>query len=81
MKSMMITLKSIEDVKLFINEVNKLSCDADLTSGRYVIDAKSIMGIFSLDLANSIKLDVHCKEEDVASVDAFFSAIAKFESK
>ena len=80
MKSMMITLKSIEDVKIFINEVNKLSCDADLTSGRYVIDAKSIMGIFSLDLANAIKLDVQCKEED-NNVKSFFDAIAKFEAK
>lgn len=80
MKSMMISLKSIEDVKVFINEVNKLSCDADLSSGRYVIDAKSIMGIFSLDLANAIKLDVHCKDEDADSVDAFFAAIAKFEA-
>lgn len=80
MKSMMISLKSIEDVKVFINEVNKLSCDADLTSGRYVIDAKSIMGIFSLDLANAIKLDVHCKDEDADSVAAFFAAIAKFEA-
>lgn len=80
MKSMMILLKSIEDVKIFINEVNKLPCDADLTSGRYVIDAKSIMGIFSLDLANAIRLDVHCKEED-ASIDAFFKAIARFEAK
>ena len=79
MKSMMITLKSIEDVKVFINEVNKLSCDADLTSGRYVIDAKSIMGIFSLDLANAIKLDVHCKEED-SNVKAFFDAVKRFEA-
>jgi phosphotransferase system HPr-like phosphotransfer protein len=39
--------------------VNKYDFDVDLTSGRYVVDAKSIMGIFSLDLAKPIKVDVH----------------------
>ena len=81
MKTINITLNSIDKVKSFVNDITKFDVDFDLISGRYVIDAKSIMGIFSLDLANSIKLDVHCKEEDAASVDAFFSAIAKFESK
>ena len=81
MKSFNIMLDSIIKVKSFVNIVAKCDYEVDLTLGRYVVDAKSIMGIFSLDLANSIKLDVHCKEEDTASVDAFFSAIAKFESK
>ncbi len=59
MKSFNISLKSITDVKDFVNIVNKYDFDIDLTSGRYVVDAKSIMGIFSLDLCKPIKVDVH----------------------
>ena len=50
MKNFNIMLHSINDVKTFVNSVNKYDFDVDLTSGRYVVDAKSIMGIFSLDL-------------------------------
>ena len=59
MKSFNIALKSINDVKDFVNTVNKYDFDVDLTSGRYVVDAKSIMGIFSLDLSKPIKVEVH----------------------
>lgn len=59
MKSFNIMLKSINDVKDFVNTVNKYSFDVDLTSGRYVVDAKSIMGIFSLDLSKPIKVAAH----------------------
>jgi phosphocarrier protein HPr len=58
MKSFNISLKSINDVKEFVNFVNKYDFDVDLTSGRYVVDAKSIMGIFSLDLSRPIKIEV-----------------------
>ena len=50
MKTVQISLNSIDKVKAFVNEIGKLDHDFDLVSGRYVIDAKSIMGIFSLDL-------------------------------
>lgn len=59
MKSFNISLRSINDVKDFVNTVNKYDFDVDLTSGRYVVDAKSIMGIFSLDLSKPIKVEVH----------------------
>jgi len=52
-------LKSINDVKDFVNIVNKYDFDVDLTSGRYIVDAKSIMGIFSLDLSKPIKVEAH----------------------
>ncbi len=68
MASFTILLSSINDVKNFVNIVNKYSCDVDLTSGRYVVDAKSIMGIFSLDLTKPIKIDIH-SENDQALVD------------
>ena len=63
MKSVKISLNSIDKVKAFVNEVTKFESDFDLVSGRYVIDAKSIMGIFSLDLSKPIDLNVHAEEE------------------
>lgn len=65
MKTFNILLKSINDVKDFVNIVNKYDFDVDLTSGRYIVDAKSIMGIFSLDLSKPIKVEVHGENPDV----------------
>jgi phosphotransferase system HPr-like phosphotransfer protein len=59
MKTVQISLNSIDKVKTFVNTVTKFDCDFDLISGRYVIDAKSIMGIFSLDLSKPIDLTIH----------------------
>lgn len=59
MKTVTISLNSIDKVKSFVNDVTKFDTDFDLVSGRYVIDAKSIMGIFSLDLSNPINLNIH----------------------
>ena len=64
MRSFEILLSSINDIKVFVNIVNKYEFDVDLTSGRYVVDAKSIMGIFSLDLSKPIKVDVHSDDAD-----------------
>ncbi|MDW7655546.1 MAG: HPr family phosphocarrier protein [Bacillota bacterium] len=52
-------LKSINDVKEFVRIVNEFPYDVDLASGRYIVDAKSIMGIFSLDLARPIEVEIH----------------------
>lgn len=59
MKRINVSLNSIEKVKTFVNDINRFDCDFDLVSGRYVIDAKSIMGIFSLDLSKPIELIIH----------------------
>ncbi len=64
MKTFNIQLNSINDVKLFVNTVSSYSCDIDLTSGRYVVDAKSIMGIFSLDLSKPIKVEIFSDDCD-----------------
>ena len=64
MKTVQICLNSIEKVKSFVNEITKFDTDFDLVSGRYVIDAKSIMGIFSLDLAKPIELKIHSDEDE-----------------
>lgn len=59
MTTVNICLDSIDKVKSFVNEITKFDSDFDLISGRYVIDAKSIMGIFSLDLSKPIELTIH----------------------
>ena len=63
MKTVKICLNSIEKVKSFVNDITMFDVDLDLVSGRYVIDAKSIMGIFSLDLSKPIDLNIHAEEE------------------
>ena len=62
MKTVKISLNSIDKVKSFVNDITKFESDFDLVSGRYVIDAKSIMGIFSLDLSKPIELNIHADE-------------------
>lgn len=68
MKSVQICLNSIDKVKSFVNDISKFDCDFDLVSGRYVIDAKSIMGIFSLDLSKPIDLNIHTDGADLENV-------------
>ena len=65
MKTFDILINSINDVKNFVNIVNRYSFDIDLVSGRYVVDAKSIMGIFSLDLSNTIKVEAHTEDDQI----------------
>lgn len=69
MKTVTISLNSIDKVKSFVNEITKFDNDFDLVSGRYVIDAKSIMGIFSLDLSKPINLNIHADENLAAILD------------
>ena len=61
MKALMVSLNSIDKVKAFCNEIAKFDAEFDLISGRYVIDAKSIMGIFSLDISKPIELNIHAE--------------------
>ena len=61
MKTVKISLNSIDKVKSFVNDLTKFDTDFDLISGRYVIDAKSIMCIFSLDLSRPIDLNIHAE--------------------
>lgn len=69
MKTVKISLNSIDKVKSFVNTISQFDSDFDLISGRYVIDAKSIMGIFSLDLSQDIDLTIHA-ENDAEIVEA-----------
>lgn len=74
MKNVKISLNSIDKVKAFVNDVSKFDTDFDLVSGRYVIDAKSIMGIFSLDLSKPIELNIH----DDDSIDDIMKVIEPY---
>jgi len=64
-----ISLNSITDVKNFVNIVNKYSCDIELKSGKYIVDAKSIMGILSLDLSKPIKIEFNCDNSEQINED------------
>ena len=68
MKTVQISLNSIDKVKSFVNDISKFDFDFDLVSGRYVLDAKSIMGIFSLDLSKPIDLNIHTDGSDLENV-------------
>lgn len=68
MKTIKICLNSIDKVKAFVNDITKFDTDFDLVSGRYVIDAKSIMGIFSLDLSKPIDLCIHADESTITPI-------------
>ena len=63
MKTVRVCLDSIDKEKGFVNDISRFNTDFDLISGRYVIDAKSIMGIFSLDLSKPIELTIHESDE------------------
>ncbi|MBQ9986287.1 MAG: HPr family phosphocarrier protein [Oscillospiraceae bacterium] len=64
MYSFKIALSSINEVKTFVNAACSQMCDIDIVSGRYVIDAKSIMGIFSIDLTKPVTVNVNGTEEE-----------------
>ena len=68
MKTVKISLNSIDKVKTFVNEINRFEAEFDLVSGRYVIDAKSIMGIFSLDISKPIDLNIHTDGEQLDEI-------------
>lgn len=59
MTKALIRLKSIDDVKEFVRKTNEQNCDVDLSLGKYTVDGKSIMGIFSLDLSRDIEMTLH----------------------
>lgn len=68
MKTIKISLNSIDKVKTFVNEINRFEAEFDLVSGRYVIDAKSIMGIFSLDISKPIDLNIHTDGDNLDEI-------------
>ncbi|MGN0606310.1 MAG: HPr family phosphocarrier protein [Oscillospiraceae bacterium] len=58
-----IKLNTIDDVKKLVSDITEFECDFEIISGRFVVDAKSIMGIFSLDLSKKLMLVIHSDDE------------------
>ncbi len=77
MRTVQIKLDSIDKVKDFVRVITLFDNDFDMRSGRYTIDAKSILGIFSLDLSKPIELDIYGDEP----LDKVQEAIKPFLSK
>lgn len=75
MKTAKIRLSTIADVREFVGDIAAFDGDVDLSSGRYIVDGKSIMGIFSLDLLSPIQLTVHADDK---LADELLGKIAKF---
>ena len=73
MQKVQITLGSIQDIRKFVNEVTLLGYEVDLEQGRYIVDAKSIMGIFALDTLSPINVVAHTDNADefLASIKDF----------
>lgn len=68
-----IKLETINDVKMFVNTVSRFDFEADLVQGRYAVDAKSIMGIFSLDLSQELTIHIHSENcvDFLEAIDSF----------
>ena len=64
MKKIPIALSTIEQVKTFVNDVTPFAYAMDISSDRYNVNAKSIMGLFSLDLAKPLELTIHADESE-----------------
>ena len=67
MQTTQIKLSTIEDVRNFVSTLAKYNIDLDLKSGRYTVDARSLMGIFSLDLLKAIDFIIHSDDEKTIS--------------
>lgn len=75
MRDMVILLNSIDKVKKFVSITTKFEAEMDLINGRYTIDGKSIMGIFSMDLSKPLVLRVYDGKEDVEEI---LSALSEY---
>ena len=64
MKEFRVALNEIDKVKVFVNTVSKYPFNVEIMSGRYIIDAKSIMGVFSIDLSKPVKLCINSDDKN-----------------
>ena len=64
MKEITIKIDTINDVKKFVSTVTRFEYDVDVVSGRYSVDAKSIMGLFSIDLSKVVTVRIHSEDCD-----------------
>lgn len=75
MKSIFVSLNSIDKVKRFESDICKMDGDFELVSGKYIVDAKSMMGIFSLDLSKPVQLNIHQETEEKMGILAKYTVV------
>ena len=78
MKSLQILLEMASQVKKFVNIVQSYSFEIDLRSDRYVVDAKSILGIFSLDLSKPINVEIHAEDNELEQCEELIEQLKEF---
>ncbi len=78
MKSIRISLQMASQVKKFVSIVQNYAFEIDLRCDRYVVDAKSILGIFSLDLSKPINVEIHADDKDAAECDKLIEELKQF---
>ena len=78
MKSIQILLEMASQVKKFVNIVQSYSFEIDLRSDRYVVDAKSILGIFSLDLSKPVNVEIHAEDDELEQCDELIDQLKEF---
>lgn len=76
MKDVKISLNTVDKVKSFVAKISTVEFDVDIICGRYVIDAKSIMGIFSIDLTRELFLHIHVDNQK--DFDSVYDKIKEF---
>ena len=67
MTTFYVLLASIDDVKLFVDAATRCPCEVDVRSDRYLVNGKSIMGLFSLDLSKPVAVEVHGEDADAGA--------------
>lgn len=78
MKEVQILLKSIADVKKFVQTITMFNGDFELISGKYIVDAKSILGLFSVDLSKPVTLRI---EGDNSKLNEVLEAIKEYKAE
>ena len=78
MKSIQILLEMASQVKKFVNLVQGYSFEIDLRSDRYVVDAKSVLGIFSLDLSKPVNVEIHADDGEIEQCDELIEQLKEF---
>ena len=75
MKEVQISLSSIDDVKQFVQTITMFDGDFELISGKYIVDAKSILGLFSVDLSKPVTLRIEVTDSKLEDI---LKAISKY---
>ena len=78
MSAFYVSLSSIEDVRQFVNAATCCPCEVDVLSGRYVVDAKSIMGVFSLGTSQPVTLEIDSTAAQSREADEFVKSVQEF---